>query len=54
MTTLKIKWCEIVNKHNYIFMKQQQIHISLILKGLIIVAITYYCVYYIIYVVFEQ
>ena len=38
----------------YFVMKQHKIHISLIMKWLIIVAITYYCVYYIIYVVFEQ
>ena len=37
-----------------VIMKQHKIHISLIMKWLIIVASTYYSVYYMIYVVFEQ
>jgi len=54
ITNLKIKRCGIVNRHNYIFMKQQKIHRSLILKLLIIVTLTYYCVHYITYIVSEQ
>ena len=52
MTNKKLGKSGIVNIRKYILnMKQQQIHISLILKLLIILALTYY---YITYVVVEE
>ena len=40
-------------RHNYIFYYETTENISLIMKWLIIVEVTYVCIYYIIYVVFE-
>ena len=50
MINVKTKQCGIIDRYNYIFMKEQPIHTSLILKLLIIAAITYYCAYDIIHI----